>query len=91
MGPDDPREPSDASGNDCHGGGCSGCACWPSVADSGYVSEGCDEAACDDDGGDGDSFFFTPPENEDPNEVRRFLKGNFPLFNPSLFFFRYIR
>ncbi|KAN0119034.1 hypothetical protein V8E52_004481, partial [Russula decolorans] len=72
MAPDDPREPSDASGNDCHGGGCSGCACWPSVADSGYVSEGCDGAACDDGGGDGDSFFFTPPENEDPNECSAF-------------------
>lgn len=73
MAPDDPREPCDASGNDCHGhgGGCSGCACWPSAADSGYVSEGCDGAACDG-GDDGDSFYFTPPEMEDPNEVRKF-------------------
>jgi hypothetical protein len=66
MAPDDPREPCDA------GGGCSGCAYWPSVADSGYVSEGCDEAACDGGDDDGDSFYFTPPEMEDPNEVRKF-------------------
>jgi hypothetical protein len=35
------------------------------VADSGYISEGCDG------GEDGDSFYFTPPETEDPNEVRK--------------------
>ena len=68
MAPDDPGEPWHASGNDCHDGGCGGCADWPSGADSGYVSEGCDGAACDG-GGDGDSFYFTPPEIEDPNEV----------------------
>jgi hypothetical protein len=66
MAPDDPREPWDASGNDCGGGGGggNGCVYWPSVADSGYISEGCDG------GDDGDSFYFTPPEIEDPNEVR---------------------
>ena len=57
MAPDDPCEPWDAGGNDCGGG----CVYWPSVADSGY---GCDG------GEDGDSFYFTPPEIEDPNEVR---------------------
>ena len=81
MAPDDPRELWDASGNDCHGGGCSGCACWPSVADSGYVSEGCDGAACTV-GDDGDSFYFTPPEIEDPNEVRKLLH----LMQFSLYF-----
>lgn len=69
MAPDDPREHWDASGNDC-GGGSDGCVYWPSVADSGYVSEGCD-------GDDGDSFYFTSPENEDPNEVRELLQGIF--------------
>lgn len=63
MAPDDPREPWDASEND------GGCVYWPSVADSGYISAGCDGAACDGDD-DGDSFYFTPPEIEDPNEVR---------------------
>jgi hypothetical protein len=63
MTPDDPREPLDARGTD------GGCVYWPSVADSGYSSTGCDEAACDD-SDDGDSFYFTPPEIEDPNEVR---------------------
>jgi hypothetical protein len=91
MAPDDPREPWDASGNDCHGGACSGCAYWPSAADSGYVSEGCDGAACDG-GDDGDSFYFTPPEIEDPNEVCNLLPpGSFPQFYSSPFFFRYIR
>ncbi|KAI0275648.1 hypothetical protein BGY98DRAFT_1098701 [Russula aff. rugulosa BPL654] len=71
MAPDDPGEPWDASENDCHDGGCGGCADWPSGADSGYVSEGCDGAACDG-GGDGDSFYFTPPEIEDPNECSAF-------------------
>ncbi|KAH9023036.1 hypothetical protein EDB83DRAFT_2320215 [Lactarius deliciosus] len=41
-----------------------GCAYWPSTADSGYESEtGCD---------DGDSFYYTPPELEDPNECSAF-------------------
>jgi len=88
MAPDDPREPWDASGND---GGCGGCEYWPSGADSGYVSEGCDGAACDG-GGDGDSFYYTPPELEDPNEVRKLLP---PRQFPSIFihhlFFRHIR
>jgi len=66
MAPDDPREPWDERGND------RGCVYWPSVADSGYSSTGCDDAACDG-GDDGDSFYFTPPEIEDPNEVRFFL------------------
>ena len=61
--PDESCEPCDGSGNDCGGG----CTYWPS--DSGYVSEGCDGAACDVDD-DGDSFYFTHPEMEDPNEVR---------------------
>jgi hypothetical protein len=65
MTPDDPREPWDARGND------GGCVYWPSAADSGYSSTGCDDAACDG-GDDGDSFYFTPPETEDPNEVRVF-------------------
>jgi hypothetical protein len=52
MASDDPREHCDASGNDCGG---DGCPYWPSVVDSGYVSEGCD----------GDSFYFTSPELED--------------------------
>lgn len=92
MAPDDPRELWDASGNDCHGGGCSECPCWPSVADSGYVSEGCDGAACNI-GDDGDSFYFTPPEMEDPNEVRKLLplRQNSLYFIDRLFFFRYIR
>ncbi len=66
MAPEDPREPwnvdaganSDANANTDGLGG----AYWPS-GDSGYESEtGCD---------DGDSFYYTPPELEDPNEVRR--------------------
>jgi hypothetical protein len=63
MAQDDPREPLDAREAD------RGCVYWPSVGDSGYSSAGCDEAACDSDD-DGDSFYFTPPEIEDPNEVR---------------------
>ncbi|KAH9166578.1 hypothetical protein EDB89DRAFT_212065 [Lactarius sanguifluus] len=68
MAPDDPREPwnvdsranTDANGN-ADG---FGCAYWPSTADSGYESEtGCD---------DGDSFYYTPPELEDPNECSAF-------------------
>ena len=81
---DDPREPWDASGNDGHDGGCGECADWPSGGDSGYVSEACDEAACDV-GDDGDSFYFTPPEVEDPNEVRILLKDSFPLVYSSPF------
>ncbi|KAI0246343.1 hypothetical protein BJV78DRAFT_1286499 [Lactifluus subvellereus] len=65
MAPDDPREPWNASGDG------NGCAYWPSVADSGFVSTGCDGAACND-GDDGDSFYFTPPELEDPNECSAF-------------------
>ncbi|KAH9983437.1 hypothetical protein BJV74DRAFT_620127 [Russula compacta] len=65
MTPDDPREPWDATGNE------GGCVYWPSVADSGYISAGCDGAACDGDD-DGDSFYFTPPEIEDPNECSAF-------------------
>jgi len=38
---------------------------------AGYSSTGCDDAACDG-GDDGDSFYFTPPEVEDPNKVRFF-------------------
>jgi hypothetical protein len=72
MAPDDPREPWDASGDD------TGCVYWPSVADSGYSSASCDEATCDG-GDDGDSFYFTPPEIEDPNEVRVFHLSAFYL------------
>ena len=63
MASDDPREPWNAGGNRNE------CVYWPSVADSGFVSTGCDEAACND-RDDGDSFYFTPPDQEDPNEVR---------------------
>lgn len=83
MATDHPGEPCDASGNDCHDGGSGRCADWPSGADSGYVSEGCDGAACDG-RDDGDSFYFTPPESEDPNEVRIFSK-TFYLFYSSPF------
>ena len=62
MAQDDPREPWDARGND------RGCMYWPSAPDSGYSSASSDDVACDSD--DGDSFYFTPPEIEDPNEVR---------------------
>lgn len=71
MAPEDPREPwnvgahanTDANANT----GEYGCAYWPSGADSGYESEsGCD------DGDDGDSFYYTPPELEDPNECSAF-------------------
>lgn len=65
MAQDDPREPWDARGDD------GGCVYWPSVADSGYSSTGCDDTACDG-GDDGDSFYFTPPEIEDPNECSAF-------------------
>jgi hypothetical protein len=65
MAPEDPREPwnvvgaGDANANTDG----FGCESWPSVADSGYESvTGCDD--------DGDSFYYTPPELEDPNEVR---------------------
>jgi hypothetical protein len=78
MAPDDPCEPWDASGNDCGGG----CVYWPSVADSGYISEGCDG------GDDGDSFYFTPPEIEDPNEVREVSASKQFL---SVLFIAYIR
>jgi hypothetical protein len=84
MAPDDPSEPWDASGNDCQGGGCGGCAYSPSGADSGYVSEGCDGAACVG-GDDGDSFYYTRPEIEDPNEVRILFQHSFPLFYSSLY------
>jgi hypothetical protein len=80
MAPDDPREPWDACENDCGGGG-DRCVYWPSVADSGYISEGCDG------GDDGDSFYFTPPEIEDPNEVREVTPVSILLIT----FFRYIR
>ena len=82
MASDDPHEPCDTSKNGCHDGDCGGCAYWPSVADSGYVSEGCDGAACDG-GDDGDSFYFTPPDIEDPNEVRKLLP---PRWSPSILF-----
>lgn len=68
MTPEDPREPwntgarADADGFECE-------ESWPSVADSGYESvTGCDD--------DGDSFYYTPPELEDPNEVRPSLYSN---------------
>ncbi|KAH8977437.1 hypothetical protein EDB86DRAFT_2837855 [Lactarius hatsudake] len=68
MAPDDPREPwnVDARANTDANGNADGfgCAYWPSTADSGYESEtGCD---------DGDSFYYTPPELEDPNECSAF-------------------
>jgi hypothetical protein len=63
MSPDDPHESWNASGDG------EGCVYWQSVADSGFVSTGCDDAPCND-GDDGDSFYFTPPELEDANEVR---------------------
>jgi hypothetical protein len=81
MTPDDPREPWDASGNDCSDGD-DGCVYWPSVADSGY-NEGCDG---DD---DGDSFYFTPPEIEDPNEVREIAPAKLPSFYSSSFFAKF--
>ena len=62
MAQDDPREPWDARGND------RGCMYCPSAPDSGYSSASSDDVAWDSD--DGDSFYFTPPEIEDPNEVR---------------------
>ncbi|KAI9442795.1 hypothetical protein BJY52DRAFT_459705 [Lactarius psammicola] len=67
MAPDDPREPWNVDGRantdaNANTGGL-GCAYSPS-ADSGYETE----TGCDD---DGDSFYYTPPELEDPNEVRR--------------------
>jgi len=65
MAPDDPREPWHAGGNK------GGCVYWPSTADSGYSSAGCEGAVCDG-GDDGDSFYFTPPEIEDPNECSAF-------------------
>jgi hypothetical protein len=71
MAPDDPREPWNANGNG------NGCVYWPSVADSGFASAGCDKATCND-SDDGDSFYFTPPELEDPNEVRTPLGIMFP-------------
>jgi hypothetical protein len=75
MAPDEPCESGDASTKDCGGG----CVYRPSAADSGYVSEGCGRTACD--GDDGDSFYFTPPEMEDPNEVREVaLHSIFLLF-----------
>ncbi|KAH9955822.1 hypothetical protein BC827DRAFT_825252 [Russula dissimulans] len=63
MAQDDPREPWDASGND------GACVCWPSVGRRGCMGESCDGAKCNG-GEDDDSFYFTPPEIEDPNEVR---------------------
>lgn len=85
MAPDEPCESGDASIKDCGGG----CVYGPSAADSGYVSEGCGRTACD--GDDGDSFYFTPPEMEDPNEVREVaLHGIFLLFYLSPLF-PYIR
>ena len=88
MAPDGPGEPCDASRDDCHSGGCGAGASWPSGADSGYVSEGCDGAACDG-RDDGDSFFYTPPEIEDPNEVRILIlpQDSLPLSYSSLFLF----
>jgi hypothetical protein len=66
MAPDDPHklcEPWNAKGNR------NACVYWPSMADSRFASVGCDEATCND-VDDGDSFYFMPPELEDPNEVR---------------------
>ena len=65
MAPDDPHELWDKNGN------YRGCMYWPSVAAGGYSSMGCDDAACDG-SDDGDSCYFTPPEVEDPKEVRFF-------------------
>jgi hypothetical protein len=45
------------------------CVYWPSMADSGFASAGCDEATCND-VDNGDSFYFMLPELEDPNKVR---------------------
>jgi len=64
MAQDDPREPWEASGND------GGCVYWPSVAERGCMGASCDGAKCDGGDDDDDSFYFTPPEIEDPNEVR---------------------
>ena len=61
MAPEDPREPWNVGARATTDG--FGCESWPSGADSGYESvTGCDD--------DGDSFYYTPPELEDPNEVR---------------------
>ena len=65
MAPEDPREPWNVAGARAANASADGFGCesWPSVADSGYESvTGCDD--------DGDSFYYTPPELEDPNEVR---------------------
>ncbi|KAI9462753.1 hypothetical protein F5148DRAFT_211408 [Russula earlei] len=62
---EDPREPWDASGNE------GGRVYWPSVSGPGCISASCDGPACKD-GDDDDSFFFTPPEIEDPNECSAF-------------------
>jgi hypothetical protein len=66
MAPDDlhkPRVPWNAKGNR------NACVYWPSVADSGFTSAGCDEAMCNDID-NGSLFYFMPPELEDPNKVR---------------------
>jgi hypothetical protein len=73
MSPDDPHESWGASRDG------DGCVYWQSVADSGFVSTGCDDAPCND-GDDGDSFYFTPPELEDPNEVRTAPRTLFVFF-----------
>ena len=65
MAPDNPCELWDENGNERD------CVYWLSVADSRYNSMGCDDATCDG-SDDGDSFYFTPLEVEDPNEVRFF-------------------
>ena len=57
--------------------------------DSKYVSEGCDGVVCDSGDDDDDSFYFTPPEIEDPNEVRILLQDSFPLFYSSPFSFSF--
>jgi hypothetical protein len=63
MAPDKLHKPWNAKGNG------NACVYWPSMADSGFASAGCDEATCND-VDDGDSFYFMLPELEDPNEVR---------------------
>jgi hypothetical protein len=73
MSPDDPHESWNASGDG------EGSVYWQSVADSGFVSTGCDDAPCND-GDDGDSFYFTPPELEDANEVQTTPRILFAFF-----------
>jgi hypothetical protein len=70
MALDNPRKPWNAKGNG------NACVYWLSVADRGFASAGCDEAMCND-VDDGDSFYFMPPELEDPNEVRTPPFGSF--------------